>query len=700
MLEVGVPAQFEAQAQEIIALRAQGITGSDNRYTIIEGLLESMKDTATTKLSTYVVEYKQDGTSSVSPIEPVNQDNPMFIDSLLADEGKTVMIGNDKGFTMCLAPINVNGRIYLHAFRPEDAQTIREELAEQLTAPKEPSRYDRFCNWCAETFLRRPGKVVGAYKEQKAFYDAVHKAIDNMTGIPGKVDEYKQGKEEQKRREEERIENERLEKERLEKERLEKERIEKERIEAERKAEEETKKRQAEELKRQMEEATKKLLAEQEQRKQQENEKNQYAIRAKMIAEIEERLPKNENALKEMTNIHGNILKANAKQEADLERLKASLATDEKTLVLDTKNVENLSKQATELTNQLKEQEVLREYNVQKQAAAKKMEAALKERSEIETQLKTARADKERCWTEWAEVAPKGSFYNQSVEEYLKADYEKARAEREEQYKEQRKQLEESLANAQEQIDIYKGRVKQIEDGTNPLFGRWGTTGAQLDGLRDKLKQATNDYKALVKQGDEKQKAFEKAEEQFKKEALNPSAERRKSVEDFLNAGKADHLAKFNAKNAAERKVDQLSDVWDKHDTAYRTAKAEYDKWNKEMNGKSYDKQAHDDMMLRKDALYEELTKKAAFVKFMKADLKERRDDILQRENDLRQPRADLKQLDEKIKTLQSRIPGDKSVLTKLKELQEKSPYHKQAQSAAPSQPQVSPSKSKGGLTK
>ena len=700
MLEVGVPAQFEAQAQEIIALRAQGITGSDNRYTIIEGLLESMKDTATTKLSTYVVEYKQDGTSSVSPIEPVNRDNPMFIDSLLTDEGKTVMIGNDKGFTMCLAPINVNGRTYLHTFRAEDAQTLREELAAQLTAPKEPSRYDRFCNWCAETFLGRPGKVVGAYKEQKAFYDAVHKAIDNMTGIPGKVDEYKREKEEQKRLEEERIENERLEKERLEKERLEKERIEKERIEAERKAEEETKKRQAEELKRQMEEANKKLLAEQEQRKQLENEKNQYAIRAKMIKEIEERLPKNETALKEMTNIHGNILKANAKQEADLERLKASLATDEKTLVLDTKNVENLSKQATELTNQLKEQEVLREYNVQKQAAAKKMEAALKERSEIETQLKAARADKERCWTEWAEVAPKGSFYNQSVEEYLKADYEKARAEREEQYKEQRKQLEEELARTQEQIDIYKGRVKQIEDGTNPLFGRWGTTGAQLDGLRDKLKQATNDYKALVKQGDEKQKAFEKAEEQFKKEALNPSAERRKSVEDFLNAGKADHLAKFNAKNAAERKVDQLSDVWDKHDTAYRTAKAEYDKWNKEMNGKSYDKQTHDDMMLRKDALYEELTKKAAFVKFMKADLKERRDDILQRENDLRQPRADLKQLDEKIKTLQSRIPGDKSVLTKLKELQEKSPYHKQAQSAAPSQPQVSPSKSKGGLTK
>ena len=700
MLEVGVPAQFEAQAQEIIALRAQGITGSDNRYTIIEGLLESMKDTATTKLSTYVVEYKQDGTSSVSPIEPVNRDNPMFIDSLLTDEGKTVMIGNDKGFTMCLAPINVNGRTYLHTFRAEDAQTLREELAAQLTAPKEPSRYDRFCNWCAETFLRRPGKVVGAYKEQKAFYDSMKNAVDNMTGIPGKVDEYKQGKEEQKRLEEERIENERLEKERLEKERLEKERIEKERIEAERKAEEETKKRQAEELKRQMEEANKKLLAEQEQLKQQENEKNQYAIRAKMIKEIEERLPKNETALKEMTNIHGNILKANAKQEADLERLKASLATDEKTLVLDTKNVENLSKQATELTNQLKEQEVLREYNVQKQAAAKKMEAALKERSEIETQLKAARADKERCWTEWAEVAPKGSFYNQSVEEYLKADYEKARAEREEQYKEQRKQLEEELARTQEQIDIYKGRVKQIEDGTNPLFGRWGTTGAQLDGLRDKLKQATNDYKALVKQGDEKQKAFEKAEEQFKKEALNPSAERRKSVEDFLNAGKADHLAKFNAKNAAERKVDQLSDVWDKHDTAYRTAKAEYDKWNKEMNGKSYDKQTHDDMMLRKDALYEELTKKAAFVKFMKADLKERRDDILQRENDLRQPRADLKQLDEKIKTLQSRIPGDKSVLTKLKELQEKSPYHKQAQSAAPSQPQVSPSKSKGGLTK
>ena len=118
----------------------------------------------------------------------------MVILDKLTDGGKTVMISNDKGYTICLAPIQVNGNTYLHAFRPEDGASLRAGMEAQLTEPKEPTRYDWFCNWCAETFLNRPGKVVGAYYEHQAFNAAMRKALQEMDDLPEKGEGYGQEK--------------------------------------------------------------------------------------------------------------------------------------------------------------------------------------------------------------------------------------------------------------------------------------------------------------------------------------------------------------------------------------------------------------------------------------------------------------------------------------------------------------------------
>ena len=49
MLEVGVPGQYEKQAEDIIGARALAFSGSDKtRQDYIDSLLETLKDTLTT----------------------------------------------------------------------------------------------------------------------------------------------------------------------------------------------------------------------------------------------------------------------------------------------------------------------------------------------------------------------------------------------------------------------------------------------------------------------------------------------------------------------------------------------------------------------------------------------------------------------------------------------------------------------------
>ena len=292
MLEVGVPGQYEKQAEDIIGARAQLFMGTNkSREEYIDSLRGTLKDTLTTRLSTHTVEYKPDGTSSVERIDGLNVDNPLVIADKLTDGGKTVMISNDKGYTICLAPIQVNGQTYLHAFRPEDAEALRAGMEAQLTEPKEPTRYDWFCNWCAETFLNRPGKVVGEYNEHKAFNAAMRKALQDMADIPEKVEGYRQEKSQKQFEDQERKEDEQLEKERQKEEQLDKERLEQERLEQERINKENAEKQRIENLKAEINKPDPQQEAAKKREQELQKEKVRYEFLTQQIQKMEKELP-------------------------------------------------------------------------------------------------------------------------------------------------------------------------------------------------------------------------------------------------------------------------------------------------------------------------------------------------------------------------------------------------------------------------
>ena len=156
---------FGAVAHELFGFRSMQLTSKElEKY--LEPLMDELKgeELYTAKLDTFLVTSRDDGTSAAAWVDSDNG-SPYWLETLLGNSNTTAMVTNRKtGDSLCIAPIEINGVKYYHFFKPEETQTLREQLTEALNEKlgpiKEPSRYDRFCNWCADTFLKRPGKAV------------------------------------------------------------------------------------------------------------------------------------------------------------------------------------------------------------------------------------------------------------------------------------------------------------------------------------------------------------------------------------------------------------------------------------------------------------------------------------------------------------------------------------------------------------
>jgi hypothetical protein len=208
MLEIATTvAELEAQANEIISRRAMRIP-SKEVASVLDGAIKGLKgDSVVEKLTVHTVNFNEDGTTTVAPRTLANStSDSLFLESIL-DEGKSIMVSNTKGDALCFSRINVCGTNYLMHFRPQDAQTIRNDLIADLKAPKEPSTYDKICDFFARHVLNRPGKAVAAYNEQKQFYDSMQKVINSVSNILEEVEGFKQSEaqkqfDEQERQEE------------------------------------------------------------------------------------------------------------------------------------------------------------------------------------------------------------------------------------------------------------------------------------------------------------------------------------------------------------------------------------------------------------------------------------------------------------------------------------------------------------------
>ena len=209
MLEFVVPEQFEEQAKELICENAVRFA-SRERAKILENIINEFKGgEIAPRMSAYSVKYNADGTATVKPLNIGFSANEHTLLNIIENEGQTLMISKE-GKSICIAPFELNSVSYLRTFDPADAPTIRETLGATLTPPKKPSLYDKICDFFATHILKRPGKAVQEYNDKKAYYDAMQKGLEKLTGISDKVAGYKQEHDEELKR----IEQEQLEKQR------------------------------------------------------------------------------------------------------------------------------------------------------------------------------------------------------------------------------------------------------------------------------------------------------------------------------------------------------------------------------------------------------------------------------------------------------------------------------------------------------
>ena len=695
MLEVGVSGQYEKKAEDIISARALAFMGTDkSRQDYIDSLLTTLKDTVTTKLFTYVVEYKQDGTSSVQPIDRLNQDNPLVILDKLTDGGKTVMISNDQGYTICLAPIQVNGKTYLHTFKPEDAEALRAGMESQLTEPKEPTRYDWFCDWCARTFRNRPGKVVGEYNEHKAFNAAMRKALKDMAEIPEKVEGYRQEKAQKQFDEMERKENEQLEKERQKEEQLNQERLEEKRREQERINKENEEKQRIDNLKSEVNKPDPQYEAAKKQEKELLREKNSYEFRAQQIQKLEKELPELEERLGELTRIQKGMPNL-ATSEEQLKKLKEFIATDEKYYDQQRNDLNAMQNELKDILPQLKELNKLEEIDVPRKAAAAKMNAAAATVRETELQYREANAEANQLIIQYNKEKHMRAIFELTPEEYLKKDYEEKRAVREKEFteksKEEERKLDEykkALAEFDKNLDVEYDQATFFE--ALPLVGAWFTdNGKVLSKKDDAKKQLKADIKRMEKEADQRQIDFDKMEEQLKKAALKPSEQELIGVKAFLEAGKEALDTKFKEFQTAFKKANDLKTLLNEQQRVSSEAAEAYRQLDgPEVKGKVYDKQKHEQLQDRKEKLIDEITAKKARLSEWNVELNDKRRMRDESETYIKNRKEEIAKRAEKIDELTKQVNSAKLTINMYKQQQMQSPYHQVVQGQAkPQQP-------------
>ena len=686
---------YEEVAENILNAHAQRVHPGTFE-NVLEGILDGLKGgSAVEKLTIHTVDFREDGTTLVEP-KAMDNGNPYFVAEFLENAGKTLMVSNEKGDTLCIAPIQVNGTTYLQTFKPEEAQTVRDALKAQMEPPRKLSLFDKFCDLCARAFLKRPGKAAAEYNAAKEAYDAMQGAFDKLGSIPDKVEGYKQEKAQQEQAEKERLEQERLEKERLEQENLEKERLEQERLEAERQQKELEEQLRNEQIKREAEEAQKKALEEQKRQRELEFQKKASEIREKEIQRLEKEIPENEKELAAVTKLRQDVKKDLDKAEMNLQKIKEAVETDKKYLIRENDDLKAIKTKMGTLTEQLKEQDQLKEFAGKKQEASEKMEAARNARDKADADLKAAQEEQKLREKEWAEVAPNGHIYAMTPKQYLEYDYEQKRVEREKQFNDQRNERLEKMEQQQLKIDAIAKQISGYKDASTgfekSFLGGLTFNGRNLNKLAEMKEKEEKEYQKLQQEDELKRKEFEKAEAQIKQDSMNLTPEQMKGVTTYLEMGKADHLAKFNAHNSAKDKVEQLTQEWNKQNKAYSSAKRDYNQWNDQMNGKEYFPSVHEDMKEQKEQLVGKYSEQTLRVSALAQEIKERKLLIQQGENGLEPTRKRFSQLDEKYHTLTNRVAGDKSVLNKLQELHQASPNlagnQPQVQNQAQPQPQ------------
>ena len=633
MLEFVVPEQFEAEAKSILCQNVVPFPASERPKTLEDILNEFKGEEIAPRMSSYSVRYKEDGTTEVLPFNMSLGGNEYELERYLEDGGQTIMLSKE-GKSICIAPFQINGETYLRTFDAEEAQSIRENMTAQLTAPKEPSFYDKVCDFFATHILNRPGKAVQEYNDKKAFYDAMQKAADNLGGIAEKVDAYKRENAEAERLREQEAKEKELELARQK----EQERLTKEKEEAERKA--------AEELKKQEEQRLQKLKAEEDKKLEQElkAQKLKEALTKKQPEEVDiaqiglinglyEKLPKQvwqRDRAREVVENQKNDLKKIENQldivKEAYEKKKLWVETNEKALL----DAANELKKANEDIKKLDQIKILSE---KKAAATEKLNNANKDVERYQKELNEEKLKFKKIDEEYKLTRGDEFLNNMTPEQYIQHLYIKAFENRKKMFEEtERKPLLDEMKEVQREIELAKGGKEKVNEESGRLDRAWlirnfRQKGKAMLNLDDKVADLEKRYAELQKQDELNKKAFDEEEKKYQARDAARTPENLKMAKDFLDANRAKGEAQRKAGSDSVARQKQLNDLIKNGKLAAKAAKSELDELGKDPLSKyQYNAEGH-------EHLKEHAPKIARHIEELKPQLKEMKTDLRQQEN-------------------------------------------------------------------
>ena len=624
MLEFVVPGQFESEAQKRLCTEVLAFPEGKERTQILEGILTDFKDgKAGVVMSSYSVKYKEDGTTEVIPFNMGFAGNEYTLQQYLEEEGQTIMLVRE-GKSVCIVPFSINDRVYLRTFDAEQAPSLREALTAELTEPKELSFYDKVCDFFATRILKRPGKAVQAYNDQKAFNEAMRKAADNLGGIPEKVEDYKQAPQRAKEEQERQLQMQK-----------ELERLTREKEEAERKAQEELKKQEEQRLKQLKAEEEKKLAQELKAQKLKEalTKKQPEEVdiaQIGLINELYEKLPKQvrkKNSAGEVVENQKKALKEAEDQfnivKADYDKKKLWVETNQEAVL----KANNELKQAKEDIKKLDKIKILSE---KKAAANEKLNNANKDVERYQKELNEEKLKFKKINEEYEAMRGDEFLNNMTPEQYIHHLYIKAFENRKKMFEEtEHKPLLDEMKEVRDAIDVIKGGREKVDEASNWKDRAWGlkyfrTRGKAMLKLDDQVAELEKSYAELQKQVEQHKKAFDEREKRYQERDAAHTPENLKMAKDFLDANRAKGEAQRKAGQDSLDRQKRLNDLIKNGKLAAKAAQNDIDEVNRDpLGGYQYNAEGHEHLKAQVPKISAHIHELVPKIKEMKHDLKE-----------------------------------------------------------------------------
>lgn len=668
---------FGAVAHDIFAFRSMSLSPKELE-NYLAPLMDGLKGEAlyTARLDTFLVTPNGDGTSSAAWTASDNG-NPYWLKDLLINSGTTAMVANRQtGDALCIAPVEINGAKYYHFFKPEEAPALRQQLTEALNEKfgpvKEPSRYDRFCNWCAEKFLKRPGKAVAEYNARKAFSDSMEKLINDIADIPKKVDEFKQSKEEAKRLEAERLKEEELERQRQIE--LEKERARQAEEDRKRQIEEEKLRKAQEEEQRLKEQMLKEKEANIEKHRPErdkaaleaERKANEFRLQMarSLLKSIPRKIEERDNNVKQRAKLAAEIEKG----EKDLLLVKNDLTKKQQWLKTSQDDLTKTKNAMNDLKDDLETMEKLKKLQPQKKEQQRNLKAAEDAIPVLKEQLKQAKEDHLKAADEYSKVAGGGHIFVMKPEEYLQYNYNKAKEGREQMLQQDRASLAARMKELDDQIQVRDTSKAQIQSEAKtwdylPVIRKFRQK-AQFMDKEDALKaDLKKQYAALQKEDAEVLKAFNEREVQHKALALDFSPENLKRTEEFLQNGLKETKAKYDAFQNAKEREEKLEELLALRNGDRSRARKALDRLNKDSGGMEYDEERHNRTQEVYNNHKEHVTSLNRQIPSMRNDVNEQSLLVRNAEFELNRKKESLPKLKERYDQLNNEIDHEQAQL-------------------------------------